>query len=221
MTVSVCGFTAGTQDNWVITQHISRMVNGTALQQVTVQVDFIIIACNIENNCSRSFAVHKYETSTISTTAARNLSNYELVGLIVPRNGSGSVRENASVNINFDTEATGFYLGIQDETTCIVIHRVLVFYYVCPAVTSDLITRPETIAPIIGGTAPPVQVVGQCVENASPENGVQPGLTCSQRGDWSVNIGAGCVCNPGFQSTSDGSSCEGMLSVYLSAFLSL
>ena len=219
MTVIVCGFSAGTQDNWLISQHISRMVNGTALRQVTVQVDFIMNICDIENNCRRSFAIQKYETSTIDTTAARNLSNYEFVGRIVPRDGSGTVRENGSVNINFATEATGFYLGIQDETSCIVIHRVLVFYYVCPAETSDLITRPETIAPIIGGTAPPAQVVGQCVENASPESGVQPGLTCSQRGVWSVNGGAGCVCNPGFQSTSDGRSCEGMLSVCLLASL--
>ena len=40
VTLQVCGFTIGRQDNWLITQHISRMVNGTALQQVTVQVEF-------------------------------------------------------------------------------------------------------------------------------------------------------------------------------------
>ena len=128
VTVVVCGFTAGRQDNWLITQHISRMVNSTALQQVTVQVDFIMNTCDVDNNCRRSFAIHKYETSTINTTAARNLSKYEFVDQIVPRDGSGSVRENGSVNINFATEATGFYLGIQDETTCILINRVLVFY---------------------------------------------------------------------------------------------
>ena len=217
VTVTVCGFSAGRQDNWIITQHISRMVNGSALQQVTVQLDFIMNTCNIENNCRRSFAIHKYETSTINTTAARNLSKYELVGLIVPRNGSGTVRENGSVNINFDTKATGFYLGIQDEASCIAIYRVLVFYFVCPAVTSDLITRPETIAPIIGASTP-VQVVGQCVENARPENGVQPGLTCSQNRIWSVDIDAECVCGSGLQSSSDGRSCVGTLSVYLSSF---
>ena len=216
MTVAVCGFSAGRQDNWIITQHINRMVNGIALQQVTVQVDFIMNTCNIENNCSRSFAIHKYETSTINTTAARNLSNYEFVGQIVPRDGSGSVKENGSVNINFATgsETTCFYLGIQDVSSCIVIHRVLVFYYVCPAVTSDLITRPETIAPIIG-IAPPAQVIGQCVENASRESGAGPRrLTCSQKGVW---LGAGCVCNPGFKPSSDGHSCEGMLFVCLPA----
>ena len=82
----------------------------------------------------------------------------------------------------------------------------------CPAVTSDLITRPETIAPTIGASTP-VQVVGQCVEGTRPENGVQPGLTCSQNGVWSVNIGAGCTCGLGFQLSSDGRSCVGTLSV--------
>ena len=212
VTVTVCGFTAGRQDNWIITQHISRMVNGTALQQVTVQVDFLMNTCDIENNCRRSFAIHKYETSTINTTAARNLSNYELVGRIVPRDGSGSVRENGSVNINFATEATGFYLGIQDETSCIVIHRVLVFYYVCPAVASGLITRSETIAPIIGARTL-VQVVGACVENAHPERGIGPRFMCSQNGVWSLNICNRCVCGSGFQSSSDGRSCVGMSSV--------
>ena len=118
--------------------------------------------------------------------------------------------------MNFATEATGFYLGIQDETSCIVIHRVLVFYYVCPAVTSDLIVRSETIAPVSGGTAPTAQVVGQCVEGTQPENGVEPRLTCSPMGIWSVNLGSGCVCGSRFQSSSDGRSCVGTLLVCLS-----
>ena len=214
--VTVCGFTAGRQDNWIITQHISRMVNGSALQQVTVQLDFQLGACISTSNCRQSFAIHKYETSIINATAARNLSNFEFVGQIAPKAGSGTVRQNASVNLNFATESTGFYLGIQDVSSCIIIRRVLVFYYMCPAVTSDLVTHPETIAPIIGGTTPPVQVVGTCVENAHPENGTWARLTCSQNGVWS---GASCVCNPGFKPSSDGRSCEGMLSVCLSACL--
>ena len=153
----------------------------------------------------------------MNTTAARNLSNYEFVDQIVPRNGSGSVRENGSVNINFTTEATGFYLGVRDVDSCIVIHRVLVFYYVCPAVTSDLIARPETIAPISGAS----QVVGQCVENARPESGAGPLFVCSQNGVWSLCIGTGCMCGSGYQSSSNNRSCVGTLSVYLSVCFSL
>ena len=114
----MCGFIAGRQDNWIITQHISRMVNGTALRQVTVQVDFIMNTCDIENNCRRSFAIHKYETSTINTTAASNLSNYEFVGRIVPRDGSGSVRENGSVNINFATDCAEMHVFMRVTIPC-------------------------------------------------------------------------------------------------------
>ena len=53
MVLNVCGFSEGPQDNWIITQHISRMVNGTALQQVTVEVEFIMDSCDILNDCRR------------------------------------------------------------------------------------------------------------------------------------------------------------------------
>ena len=213
----MCGFPAGTQDNWMITQHISRMVDGTALPQVNVQVDFQLNSCTQMNNCGRTFAFHKYETSTIDATAARNLSNYEFVPpRITPTDGSGDVRENSSVQIDFSTAATGVYLGIRDETSCVFVHRVLVFYYVCPAETSDLITRPEMIAPRIGNSAP-IVVNGQCVENSSPENGIGARLTCSQNGVWGGLGGAGCVCDTGFQRSLDGRSCVGtFMSICLS-----
>ena len=193
----------------MITQHISRVVGGTALPQVIVQVDFQLNSCIQMNNCGRTFAIHKYETSTINATAARNLDNYEFVPpRITFTDGSGDVRENSSVQIDFSTAATGFYLGIRDETSCILVHRVLVFYYVCPAETSDLVTRPEVIAPRIGNSAP-IVVNGQCVNNSSPENGIGARLTCSQNGVWGGLDSAGCVCDTGFQRSLDGRSCVG------------
>jgi len=180
---------------------------GTALSQVTVQVDFQLNSCIGTINCDRTLSIHKYETSTINATAARNLSNYEFVPpRITP---SGEARENMSIQIDFDTTATGFYIGVRDETSCVLVHRVLVFYYVCPAETSDLIIRPERIAPLIGNSAPLV-VDGQCVENSSSENGMRPRLTCSQNGVWGGIDGAGCVCDTGFQQSLDGRSCIGM-----------
>ena len=207
----MCGYTAGNQDNWMITQHISRMVGGTALPQVTVQVDFRLNPyCTAMYNCDRTFAIHKYETSTINATAARSINNYEFVPpRITPTDGSGDVRENSSVQIDFSTAATGVYLGIRDETSCVSVHRVVVFYYVCPAETSDLITHPEVIAPFIGNSAP-IVVNGQCVENSRPQNGIGARLTCSQNGVWGGLDGAGCVCDTGFQRSLDGHSCVGM-----------
>ena len=156
------------------------------------------------------FSIHKYETSTINATAARTLSNYQLVRRIVPR--GFTVRENVSVEMNFVRGETGFYLGILERDSCITINRLLVFYYVCPAMTDDLVTHPETIAPVIGDSTP-TEVNGTCVENASPENGVGPRPKCSQNGDWSESSGDGCVCNLQFLLSSDGHSCEGALPV--------
>ena len=79
----------------------------------------------------------------------------------------------------------------------------------------NLIIRPETIAPAVGGDSTPIEVVGECVENATPVNRNGPRLTCSQNGVWSVAIGAGCVCSSGFMRSRDGRSCEGMLSVHV------
>ena len=211
--VTVCELSASRQAKWLITQHISRVVNGTALQQVSVKIDFTLNSCTEMNNCTRRFVLHKYETSTINATAARNLGNYQIVMRITPRDVSTpTVRENASVEINFGRGATGFYLGILERGSCITINRLLVFYYVCPAETDDLIIHPETVAPVIGDTTL-IEVNGTCVENASPENGAEPRLTCSQNGDWSESSSDGCVCNRHFFLSSDGHSCEGMLSV--------
>ena len=86
---------------------------------------------------------------------------------------------------------TGFYIALVDQSTCIIVHHILVFYYVCPAETSDLITRPETIAP-------ESTICGQCIENSSPTSSDQPLLFCGEMRTWEVIIG-GCACNPGFQ----------------------
>ena len=59
--------------------NVGSMVGGTALPQVTVQVDLQLNTCSQMNNCGQAFAIHKYETSTIKAAAARNLDNYEFV----------------------------------------------------------------------------------------------------------------------------------------------
>ena len=122
------------------------------------------------------------------------------------------VMQDRTCQYKYTTAATRFYLGIRDETLCVFVDRVLVFYYVCPAETSDLIIRPERIALFIGNSySAPILVDGECVENSSP-------ATCSQNGVWGGIDGAGCVCDTGFQQSLDGRSRVGM---FLSACLSI
>ena len=194
----VCGFSGGTQNNWLITQLINRTVDGVRLQQVNVQLEYELQGCEESLQCWRLFEVHKYETSSVDTTGARNTSNYELVTLIAPTVASGQNRQNETITIEFDTKHTSFYLAIRDVTSCMLISRILNFYTVCPSETSDLSIRTETIAPIDSTL---LQISTQCVPNAGIRNSggsSQSISVCSQGGVWTTLPNNKCTCNPGF-----------------------
>ena len=191
-TVHVCGFSAGPQSNWLITQLINRTVNGTRLPQISVKIEFELQNCDTTFNCQRTFNTHVYETSSMNTTGARlNLNNYRQVRRVSPDVTTGA-RMNQMITITFNTNHSSFYFAIQDETCCIVVIRVIVFYNVCPQQTAYLIVFPETIAPILL-----VSVTASCVANSEPENGLAPLLSCLSRGIWSLIPAAGCRCVAG------------------------
>ena len=209
--VQVCGFSAGMQDNWLITQLINRTVDGNRLPQASVMIEFEQRDCDVTLNCQRTFNTHVFETSSVDSAAARNLSNYRQVHRVSPDDTSGN-RVNETVHINFNTEYSSFYFAIQDETSCIVVTRMIVFYSVCPMQTSDLIHHPETRAPRAPTSNapgdPPIAVTVSCVDNAVTENDQPPLVLCSSGGLWSIS-GMGCLCRPGLGVNETGAcSCE-------------
>ena len=117
----VCGFSANTQNNWLITQLINRTVDGVRLQQVNVQLEYELQGCQETLQCLRLFEVHKYETSSVDTTGARNTSNYELVTSVAPTVASGQNRQNETITIEFDTENLT-YLILFSHTRCDFMH---------------------------------------------------------------------------------------------------
>ena len=202
-TVQVCGFTAGAQDNWLITQLINRTVNGTRLSQVSAMIEFELQGCDVTLNCQRTFNTHVYERSSENTAASRTISNYRQVQRVSPDDTTGN-RVNETVIIDFasTSQETSFYFAVQDVTICIVITRMIVFYHVCPQQTSDLIHYPETISPRLPtsdrpGVAP-ISVTALCVENAATENGRSSTVFCSSGGVWSTQSDRGCVCLRGY-----------------------
>ena len=190
----MCGFSAGPQNNWLITQLINRTVNGTRLPQVSVTIEFGLQDCDTTLACQRTFNTHIYEISTENTTEARNINNYRQVQRVSPDITTGE-GVNETVTVNLNTNHSSFYFAIQDETTCIVVTRVIVFYHICPTQTVDLIFHPEVIAPAIGS----IIITTVCTVNAEPENGLAPQglvLVCSAEGVW--NRGAACRCIDGY-----------------------
>ena len=205
-TVNVCGFNIGPQDNWLITQYINRTVNGSRLPQVSVQVEFTLRGCD-DLRCQRTFLLNAFETDRVDNITAATVSNYRLISRIAPADDSGQTTQNQTKELNFQTDAAGFYLAITDETSCFAVTRVIVFYNVCPGETKTLVVRPETLAPPIDRLSTPRQVTAECVAGASPENGVAVKLTCAQGGVWSSVSGSGCRCNPGLREDESGQSC--------------
>ena len=191
--VEVCGFGVGDQDNWLITQHVDRVVEGVPLEQVNVEVEFRVFGnCDASVNCQRNFMVNKFETSTVSPATAADITNYDSVERLSVEEDLRNRNVNRTAVLDFETQETGFYVAIQDERSCIAIPRLLVFYYVCPAGMQDLINRAEIIAPRIGEGSVPIQATGQCVPNAST-SGTAPAITCTSGGVWNTN--SGCTCD--------------------------
>ena len=197
-----CGFRAGPQSNWLLTQLINRTVNGISLSEVNVMIEFELQNCDITLNCQRTFSTYIYETSIADNDVRRNISNYRQLRRVSPDITTGA-RVNETVVVNFQTNQPSFYFTVEDETSCIVITRMIVFYNVCPNQTIDLISAPEIIAPMSGV----ITVDATCASNAETEGDTDPKLVCSPEGTW-TSLGSGCRCAPGSGFVNGSCSCE-------------
>ena len=198
-----CGFRVGPQSNWLFTQLINRTASdGSTLSRVNVLIEFELRGCDVTLNCQRTFNTHLYETSSVNDTVRRNISNYRQVRRVSPDVTTGTT-VNETIVLTFQTNEPTFYFAVEDETTCIVITRMILFYTVCPNQTIDLISAPETIAPPTGVTT----VTATCTSNAETEDGDDPKLVCSPEGTWTP-LGSGCRCTPGSGFVNGSCSCE-------------
>ena len=131
--VRVCGISAGEQDNWLITQLISRTsADGTRLPRVSVLIEYQQLRCNVDiMNCPEisTFNTLVYETSADTDSAAAiDTRNYRQVQRNPVR--SGRARVNETITIDFSTDNMFFYFAIQDVSTCIEVSRMIVFHTV-------------------------------------------------------------------------------------------
>ena len=173
-----------------------------------MQVEFELTGCS-NLMCQRTFVLNEYETSTENSTAARDIRNYQIVTRVATEDDTGLTRQNQTREINFESEESGFYVALVDESTCVVVTRIIVFYNVCPEGNEELVVRPETIAPIVDRASIPITVIAECVEGASSDSGDAVRLNCNLGGVWTTIPGSGCSCNPGFNTSDDGRSCLG------------
>ena len=209
----MCGFTEPDQDNWLITQHINRTLpGGDRLEQVEVSVNYRFVGCTA-GQCSASFKVYKYDTSTIDPAASGNINNFGgmPVAVVAPTDQLGGV-QTQTISLMYSSTDTdsGFYLAIRDQNSCLTISRILVFYYICPNEARNLVQFDELLAPPNIPQSEAISVIAQCIPNASPVSPTQQvKVICGEEGVWQVLPDFRCECDSGMQPNNNGSECIG------------
>ena len=196
----VCGHDYGTQNNWMITQHISRQDSVVAVNETYRIIHIILnLTSKLRSPCLlhskfyvNGLSVYMWETSTQDNVSAANIDNYRFIS-----NVSSGIHH---LTVDFSSsQHSGFYLGIRDNGTCMILNHVLV-YVGCRATTFGLVKVSEREI-----NSNMFMVRGECVANSEPINETGPLLECSERGEWSVV--SGCQCTTHYYMDSSGQEC--------------
>lgn len=201
--VITCEPEEGPHNNLLITQLINRMVNGKRLSQVFVTIELEQKKCNSSLICikKQELNAYIYETSNEDRDGARNIDNYQKIGIVSSGDMEGKL-VNKTIAINFTTGNSFFYFAIQDNGFCTIITRMIIYHHkICPAQKLNLISYPETNA-----ANRSISVAASCVENAQPKKrGVFPMVTCLPEGTWSpIRKGPPCICAQGYYRANGG-----------------
>ena len=165
---SVCGRSnTSSQENWMITQHISHPYYVTTVQVMVASKLDTDTQCNPSTPyCVEDLSLYVWETSSIS---AADTSNYRFVSNV----SSGEV----TIELSGLNQA-GFYLGIRDNGTCVSVSRVLAYYRGCRAGAVGLVRVDQER---VSGDS----VQGHCAENSV--SNTPPQLQCLQSGEWKAS----------------------------------
>ena len=154
----------------------------------TYEVIHIMINLTLDIPCPQNLpscvnlSLYVWETSTQNEISAADTHNYRFIANI-----SSGIQY---LTVDFSSsQHSGFYLGIRDNGTCMIVNRVLVYVNVgCRATTVGLVRVSESV---FGSSS--ASVLGECVADSEPISETGPLLECSERGEWIVVSGCQCT----------------------------
>ena len=203
--VQSCGYREGTQENWLFTQYILKDAppNTNYNVSIGVEITYRISNCRPRNRCNPEIEVYNFITT--SQQSREIYINRDFYNRIYYNRVSRPALVTENIYFNVTEGETGFYIAVRDPNSCILISKVLVTRFQCPAKQEDLVLYPETAAPVNND----MTVLTECVPNASPVTELE--VTCDSTGNW-----AGvptCKCDAGYKIIFDRQegthSCEG------------
>ena len=185
-----CGYSAGTQDNWLFTQFINKTTptNTNYNISVVIEILYTLINCRTQFGCTPAIEVYQFNTSGPQPRDVyTNTSNYYR---IKRETGASPFVQIFSIIVDVTPAIEGFYLAVRDRTSCITIVQLRVYRHECATKQEGLVIFPNTAAPIANTTT----VATECMPNSFPVTDMS--VTCDSSGYWDGS--AECVCNPGY-----------------------
>ena len=204
--VQSCGSTIGVQENWAFTQYISKAAPaGTNYDvKVCVQISYRISNCRSRNGCNPEFEVYQFITdSKQPSSVVRDKTRYTRSFRIRTETPITSTDEFC---FTVPSQNQGFYLGLRDPNSCILVSRVLAYRRECAAKQTGLVSFPDTATSVDGQSR---SVNAKCVDNAEPVSSSM-NVQCLNNGLWSGL--PQCRCKAGYREATVGGEkrCIGM-----------
>ena len=197
-------------NNWLRLPYLQR---GEA-NRLFVEIKFTVRQCTKHENqkelqqCKESFRLLYYQAGSDFGNAMMPTWDQDTYSSIDVIAADQTFSVGSEGIINTETRSVpvtknGVYFAFQEEGTCATLISVKVYYIICPQVTVNFATFPNTSAG--KEEADIVQRQGSCVPNAVM--GSKPRYLCSALGKWSFLEGH-CICEPGYEPESD-KACNG------------
>ncbi|ESO91241.1 hypothetical protein LOTGIDRAFT_105485, partial [Lottia gigantea] len=199
-------------NNWLRTPYIER---GDA-NSLHIEVKFTMRKCSRITDpsslqqCKETFNLYYYEADMDIANEMRptwDAQTYTLVDKVPARH---LYEQPTEIKINTETRRIalrpnlrGVYFAFQDEGACVTLISIKVFYVVCPNITMNFASFPET--PTGDSESSLVDRQGQCVRNAIEMQ--PPTYLCRSDGSWYQDPKGQCLCMPGYEGTSDSTQC--------------
>ncbi|KAL3319668.1 hypothetical protein Ciccas_001656 [Cichlidogyrus casuarinus] len=188
---------------------------------INIEMWFKVKACvNGTNTCSsRPFQLFLSSTGFTSTSSSSAMQEKELTNstqLTLAGRSAASEPGLQKWSFTLQTRDANFKMAIKNEDSCVMIHRILMYHYFCPASSINYLELPRTASG--SPLQSPLEIRGKCVNGAVPVitagrplRHIVLSYYCLPDGQWKPlgSFSRGCTCNSGFESDLFNSSCRG------------
>ena len=210
--VQSCGSSVGPQENWAFTQYIRKNAPVGTDYDVTVCVNVThrISNCREKHGCNPEFEVYKYIAN--SAQPQEVVKNKTLYSRMLHRRVPVAATLTDQRCFEMAPGQLGFYIGLRDPNSCVLVSRVLAYRHECAARQVGLVLYPRTAAPVSGS----VNVDTTCAPNSERTTSLR--VTCNSDGLWEGSDPV-CICKPGYWLQRDRDGNQACSREYMSAYI--